>query len=328
MSQLKTDRPTVTIGMPIRNCEATLAQAIRSLQMQTFRDWNLIMIDDGSTDRTVEVARRFSDERITILVDGMHRGLPARLNQILSLTNSPYFGRMDADDISYPQRLERQVQYLDKHPEIDLIGCSTAVFGREGTLLGKRQAPDNHAGICKFPHSGFSVAHPTFVGRLGWFRRFHYRESAIRCEDQDLLLRSYRFSQFGNIPEILLGYREETINLRKILTSRWYLGIAFAHEFSERREYGIAIWALLVQAAKASVDLIAVASGLQHRLLRHRARPVSSSERSKWEEVWGTLTGSGARDPGPSQFSPEAWSTNHAAAHGASTAHATRTQAE
>jgi hypothetical protein len=87
-----------------------------------------------------------------------------------------------------------------------------AVFGREGTLLGKRSAPDTHAAICKFPHSGFFVAHPTFVGRLGWFRRFQYRESAIRCEDQDLLLRSYRFSQFGNIPEILLGYREETIN--------------------------------------------------------------------------------------------------------------------
>ena len=112
----------VTIGMPIRNCEATLAQAIRSLQLQTFRDWNLIMIDDGSTDRTVEVASRFSDERITILVDGMHRGLPARLNQILSLTNSPYFGRMDADDIAYPQRLERQSSIL-KHPEVDSVAA-------------------------------------------------------------------------------------------------------------------------------------------------------------------------------------------------------------
>ena len=318
----------VTIGMPIRNCEATLAQTIRSLQLQTFRDWNLIMIDDGSTDRTVEVAGRFSDERITILVDGMHRGLPARLNQIISLTNSPYFARMDADDIAYPQRLERQIQYLEKHPEIDLIGCSMVVFGHEGRILGKRTVPNNHADICKFPHSGIYIGHPTFVGKLGWFRRFQYRESAIRCEDQDLLLRSYRFSQFGNIPEILLGYREETINLRKILTSRWYVGIAVAREFCERREYGIAIWALLVQASKAAVDLIAVTSGLQHRLLRHRARRTSSSERSDWEEVWETVTGRDARDLGPNQFSSETGSTNRGADHGASAAHATRNQTE
>lgn len=286
MSQLMTNRPTITIGMPVRNCEATLAQAIRSLQLQTYQDWRLIMIDDGSSDGTLKAAQQFDDKRITILSDGVHRGLPARLNQILTLAQSKYFARMDSDDIAYPQRLERQVRYIEEHPKVDLVGTGIAVFGQEGYLLGKRQVPREHAAICHSPHAGFFLAHPTFLGKLEWFRRYQYRETAVRCEDQDLLLRSYRASQFGNVPEILLGYREETINPQKIFTARWYYGIAVAREFARRGEYGTVAWALLLQSAKAALDWVAITSGLHHKLLKHRARRVSALERSEWHTVW------------------------------------------
>jgi glycosyltransferase involved in cell wall biosynthesis len=276
----------VTVGMPARNCEETLARAIRSVLLQTFQDWQLIVIDDGSRDGTLEVARQFKDRRITVLSDGAPRGLAARLNQILSMSRSKYFARMDGDDVAYPQRLERQVAYLEQHPDVDLVGSAMLVFGADGISLGRRPAPEQHEVICRKPYAGFPVSHPTFVGRLDWFRRYGYREAAKKSQDQDLLLRSYRSSRFANVPDILLGYCEDRIRFRKIVISRWFQTAAIVREFRARRQYGYAAGAVLLQLAKTTVDAVAVASRLRHRLLRHRARPISAAERTEWQQVW------------------------------------------
>lgn len=97
---------------------------------------------------------------------------------------------------------------------------------------------------------------------------------------------SYRFSRFANVPEILLGYREERIHLKKILTGRWFFAKALAREFRRQRRPGLAVRAVAEQTLKAILDCVAVGSGLNYRLLRHRAWPISDSERRKWEYVW------------------------------------------
>ena len=214
------EQPVVSIAMPVRNCERTLKLAVGSILAQTYPSWELLLIDDGSSDGTAEIARSFQDSRIIVYSDGMARGLVARLNQAIALSRAKYFARMDGDDVAYPERLERQLAYLESHPDVDLIGAAILVFGQDGTPLGKRVVRPDHEAICSTPASGFGLAHPTYVGRLEWFRRHGYREQALRCEDQDLLLRTYRCSRFANVPEILLGYREETIALRKLLPAR------------------------------------------------------------------------------------------------------------
>src|SRR5690348_1576876 len=115
--------PLITIGMPVRNCERTVAAAIRSILNQTCGNWELLIIDDESEDNTVEVASWFRDQRIHLLSGNVHAGLPARLNQAVRRGSGKYFARMDGDDISFPQRLERQVAYLEARPEVDLLAA-------------------------------------------------------------------------------------------------------------------------------------------------------------------------------------------------------------
>jgi glycosyltransferase involved in cell wall biosynthesis len=282
--------PLVTIALQFRNCEWTLAKAIRSLVLQTISEWELILHDDGSTDDSATVASRFADPRIRLVSAPNRRGRPACINEAVASARGRYFALMDGDDVAYPERMEHQLAYLEQHPEVDLVGAPALVFGAGGRALGKRAVPLTHHGICRRPWSGFPMWQSTFTGRLEWFRRHRYDERRMRAQDQDLLLRSHAESCFANLPEILVGYREETISLRKSLQTRRHLVAAFLREFGRRRRPDLAVMAVPGQCAKSIVDVFAVTSGLGYRVLRHRARPLSEDERARWEEVWTSVT--------------------------------------
>lgn len=275
--------------MPVRNNQKTVALALQSIIAQTYSHWELLLIDDGSADDTLRIISGFSDRRIKVLSDGRSLGLPARLNQAIELCQGNYLARMDGDDICYPHRLEAQVHYLQRHEEIDLVGGSMLIFGDNGRPIGKRVAPEKHASITKRPYRGFPVAHPTFLGRLEWFRRYGYRTDAVRCEDQDMLLRAYKESTFANVQDILLGYREEKVDLRKTLTSRIYFTRSLVKEMMRRKRFDLATRAVVEQQGKMLMDVAAVTTGLHHRLLRHRAYSISTQEAQKWQEVWNMV---------------------------------------
>lgn len=275
----------VTIAMPVRNCEKTVAVAMRSVLNQTFQGWEMLVIDDGSTDGTLAEARRFQDARVRVFHDGYCKGLPTRLNEAIRLAEGEFYARMDGDDVCYPKRLELQLKYLESHPDVDLVGGGVLVFGNGGRVIGRRIPPGSHEEICVRPYSGFPMAHPLFFGKTFWFQIWQFTPLANGACDQDLLLRSYSSSRFANISEILLGYREERVVLRKCYEYRR----AFCRSLNARREsespsrraLGIAF-----HAAKLMVDFVAVSSGLQHRLLRHRARAVTGENVSEWRQVW------------------------------------------
>jgi glycosyltransferase involved in cell wall biosynthesis len=200
--------PLITVGLPVYNAHATLATAVTSIRAQTYSNWELLIIDDGSTDSSHEVgmAAQRSDERIRFLYDGRHLGLPARLNEVIASANGELFARMDADDVAYPRRLELQAAFLIANPTIDVVGSAMVVFEGEGALKGVRRGRLSHAEICAHPEWGFRMFHPTWTGRTAWFARHGYRPGL--SEDQDLLLRAYPESQYANLPEVLLGYRQ------------------------------------------------------------------------------------------------------------------------
>jgi glycosyltransferase involved in cell wall biosynthesis len=131
---------SVAIAMPIRDCEATIETAIRSILNQTHRRWSLFLMEDGSRDRTRAVAERYtSDERVKVFADGRSLGITARLNQAIALAEEhEYFARMDGDDVSYPERLERQIATLEGDPQLDVVGSSVLVFDDSGEALGCR----------------------------------------------------------------------------------------------------------------------------------------------------------------------------------------------
>jgi len=279
------EEPLVSIALPVFNAEDTLAAAIRSIIRQSYSGWELIIIDDGSTDRSLDIARGFVDSRIRIVADGKNLQLPARLNQGVAMSRGKYFARMDADDVSYPERLMTQVEFLETHPEIDLLGSRILIFSENGCVVGTYPFRESHEEICNRPTAGFYLPHPTWMGKAEWFRRNPYNRSIPKAQDQELLLRTHSFSRLSCLSEILLGYRKADLSLKTILTGRsLYSRMLFSKAISEKRY--VLLLGVIEQAIKLMMETFAIATGLNYRILQHRALPVSRAEAEKWERVW------------------------------------------
>ena len=285
------NQPLVSIGLSVYNAGEALRSALRSILNQTYSNWELLLIDDGSTDETSSVISAIKDPRIRYFSDGINKGLSARLNQAVNLAEGKYFARMDSDDISYPERLARQVEFLEKNIDVDLVGTGMAVFKTGGVLLGLRSAPQAHESICCRPDGGFRLFHPTWMGRREWFSEHPYALSALLCEDQDLLLRTHQMSRFANLSEPLLGYREEKLCLRKLLRTRFYWAQRLFRFWAraKKRPIGACI-AVVKQGMKAACDIVAVLTGLNYILLRHRASPADMETGAEWTHLFEKVT--------------------------------------
>jgi glycosyltransferase involved in cell wall biosynthesis len=282
--------PLVTIGLPTYNAGGTLTAAIQSVLRQTHDNWELILLDDGSTDDTLATMRAFEDNRIKVIADGSNRGLAARLNQAIDLGRGKYFARMDQDDIAYPGRLEAQVKYLEANPEIDMVATRALLFRADGSVIGLSRFRQTHDEICAAPWRGFFLPHPTWMGKLEWFRRHHYRiPEVVRAEDQDLLLRSYRTSRFACLPEVLMGYRQPGLSLKKVLTARKHLALAQWSVNLEQSRPGHAVLGFLAYSLKALADVAISAVGAQHLFVRRQARGAPPEEIDRWRKIWGEL---------------------------------------
>ncbi len=277
--------PLVSIGMSVYNTGPFIADAIASILAQTYVNWELIILDDGSQDDTLEIIRQFDDPRIRVISDGTNKGLPARLNQAVDLAKGTLFARMDGDDICWPDRLEKQVAYLHAHPEVDLLAAELLTFRTDGTVDG-RQAfyGETHAEITRAPWSGMHMNHATWVGHIAWFRANRYNEDAVRMEDEELMLRSYRHSCFARMPDILYGYRVDELSLTKILRARRGFMAMMFREAQRQRDPRLLI-GVLTTALKACVDIFAIKSGLGYKILPHRASSPDSADIAEWRRI-------------------------------------------
>ncbi|APW36992.1 hypothetical protein RD110_07080 [Rhodoferax koreense] len=200
--------PLVSVVMPVRNGGAHLKSAVLSVVCQTFRDWEMLVIDDGSSDSAVEQIVAMQDPRIRVIRHGLSCGIAVRLNEGIAISRGRYVARMDADDIAFPTRFTKQLELLSHDERLDLVGVAIAAIDDNDKLVGIPPCEFEHEKICARPWRGFHLAHPGWMGRTSWFRANLYREPApYACEDQELLLRTYTHSRFACVPEILLGYR-------------------------------------------------------------------------------------------------------------------------
>ena len=282
-------KPLVSVGMPVRNSEPTIGLAIASIVAQTYPDWELIVLDDGSDDSTVATARSYGDRRIRVISDGRRKGIPVRRNEIISLSRGKYLAWMDSDDISYPRRLAIEVDYLESRPQVDLVASEMTVFRNTREVVGKRSIPADHALICRRPYWGFPMSQPTFMGRMSWFLEHRYDERMKRAEDQDILLRAFRRSTFAGIQQILVGYRETNIDLKKIVVGRRLWAASVWRDAKRNSSLTKGIEATIIQIGKIVLEGLAVVSGLNYVVLRHRAKPVSEGERREFEMVFTSV---------------------------------------
>ena len=265
--------PAVTVGIPFFNAGATLLESIRSVFAQTFTDWELLLVDDGSTDNSLEIARSIDDRRVRVISDGVNRGLVYRLNQMISLVRAPYLARMDADDLMHPERLARQLDHLHRHREVDIIGSAAYVMDRDDLpygIRGDRSAGGQTAGI----RLGF--IHPSVVGKIEWFRRHSYSAEYVRAEDLELWRRADPETVCARLLEPLLFYREplEFQPAKYRASCRTVRKLAWRYSTDSQRA-----WAAVAGTyAKEGLHLVLSRLGLVSILIRRRNRPCSEVE--------------------------------------------------
>ena len=209
MRMAATPKPVVSVLMGVHNGERTLTRAVDSILDQTFCDFEFIICDDGSSDTTgIQLSQyEVADCRIRVLRNKENQGLAFTLNQCLKIASGQYIARMDADDFSYPERLARQIVYLEAHPEIAFVGCC-AHLQKEDVIIGQRVLPERPE-VCDF-YMAQPYLHPTLVFRREAFDAvggYSEDQRCVLCEDYDLLLRLYAKGFKGaNLQESLLIY--------------------------------------------------------------------------------------------------------------------------
>ncbi|MEC5210348.1 glycosyltransferase involved in cell wall biosynthesis [Psychrobacter sp. PL15] len=217
------DISLVSIGIPFHNAERYLSYAILSVLNQTYKEWELILIDDGSTDNSLKIANEYSekDSRIRVISDSENKKLPARLNQLIVESKGSYIARMDADDIMHPERLDKQLCFLESNKNYDLVSTGLISIDNFNIVKGFRGVSHiyNEFSTIKL---GYPIVHPSVIARKAWYERNEYSESYPRAEDFELWTRSIVNSDFkmAVIPDLLLFYREEgNLCIDKIINS-------------------------------------------------------------------------------------------------------------
>jgi glycosyltransferase involved in cell wall biosynthesis len=199
----------VTVGIPVFNCRRHLSDAIKSVLNQSFRDFELILSDDGSDDGSYDIIKSFNDPRIIIVSDKVNRGISFRLNEQIDMARGKYFVRMDADDIMFSDRIQKQFNYLQSNPDTDVVGSQSIIIDENNKPIGlrlNRVTRSLNEALMRI-----TLIHPTVMGKTAWFKRYRYSENLNGVEDFDIWIRSFESSSFYQINEPLLFYRDPVL---------------------------------------------------------------------------------------------------------------------
>ncbi len=202
--------PSLSVILPVYNGQEYLAEAIESVLSQSFGDFELIIINDGSRDDSADVVAAYGDPRIRYF-EQQNRGLPATLNRAISLTRGEYIARQDQDDVCLPSRFEKQVAFLDKHPDVGLVGTGAQIWaGRERTNRFLMHPTDNAQLKFGLLFDNYFVHSSVMMRRSMLADIGGYTEDAARQPPEDFELWSRAMKQYklANLPEVLHAYRE------------------------------------------------------------------------------------------------------------------------
>jgi glycosyltransferase involved in cell wall biosynthesis len=196
----------VTVGIPVYNAGASIRYALDSVLSQTYTNLEILITVDGSADDSETIIRSYNDPRIRLIADDVNRGIPFRLNQQVRMAKGKFFARMDADDIMFPDRIEKQLGILLGNPDIDVIGGAMVAIDEDNRVLGLREnntvfSPESTLKTILFNH-------PTVFGRIEWFRNNVYNEKFSGVEDFYLWNMTVRHSRFHVMNTPFMFYRD------------------------------------------------------------------------------------------------------------------------
>lgn len=197
--------PMISVVMPVYNAEQYLNEAIDSILTQTYIDFEFIILNDGSIDKTEEIILSYDDPRIVYIKNEANLQIVKTLNKGIALAKGKYIARMDADDISLPERFEKQMEFMGQNQEIDVCGSWMGLIGKPSSHIWIY--PKTHEEIKAQLLFNTPMAHPTLMIKKSFFNDFKYNVFSNKAEDYHLWNESIDVKKFINIPEVLLMYR-------------------------------------------------------------------------------------------------------------------------
>lgn len=211
MRNIKTN-PLISVIIPVYNGNGYLAEAINSILYQSFRNFEVIAIDDGSTDNSYEILKQLAktDSRLRIYKNPKNLNISRTLNRGIKLAKGQYIARMDADDISLKNRFCQQMKFLKKHPQVVILGGQVKTIDITGKLIGKKLFPITDKQIREALYTTNPIQHPTaIINRSLLPKNFSwYNPDLPPAEDYDLFFRLGQYGKYHNLPVFLLKYRQ------------------------------------------------------------------------------------------------------------------------
>jgi glycosyltransferase involved in cell wall biosynthesis len=207
---IKGKRPQVSILMPVYNAAPYLSDAIESIRKQTLRNWELLIVDDASTDSSAKIitAAARADKRIRVFRNRTNQGLVKSLNKLIPLTRGIFVARMDADDISLPKRLQKQVTFLRRHPDLVACGGQELIIDEKGVNIAYKYFPTEPE-LCYRMITNFMVIQPPLL--MAWgdlFRKLRYENHIFKNDDISMHFKLLRHGGFGNVDDVIFKYRK------------------------------------------------------------------------------------------------------------------------
>ena len=208
--------PRVSVIMPAFNAELYIEETINSILTQTFHDFEFLIYDDCSSDRTYEIIKSYSDSRIRVFRNEINIGYVKTLNKLIGLASGEYIARQDNDDISLSTRLQEQISFLDKNLKVGLCGSNVQVFGKKNIISSM---PLSDEEIRAFMIINNPICHPTVMFRKSIFEEFsisNYDESLCPAEDYNMWFEISKNTQLANLSSVLLKYRWHNENVSQL----------------------------------------------------------------------------------------------------------------
>ena len=209
--------PTISVVMPVYNRQKYVAEAIDSILVQTYKDFEFIIVDDCSTDQTLNIILTYKkkDQRIRIIKNNQNLGIAISRNKGIDLAQGKYIAFMDSDDISLPERFEKQIEFMDKNPEISVLGTQCEYIDLEGNFIRIKRVPLLPIEVRWYLYAK-SIINPSVMVRSELFKLHNYRHINIKsASDYEIWARISNKFLIGNLPDILVKFRRHDLRISK-----------------------------------------------------------------------------------------------------------------
>lgn len=204
-------KPLVSVIMPVYNTGSFLVDAIESILNQTYKNFEFIIINDASTDNSLKIIKKYAeiDKRIKIINNKKRLGLAKSLNKGIKISKGEFIARMDSDDVSFKNRLEKQIKYLKRDQNLIAVGSQVKIIDNLGKIIGKKQLPTDYKSIKNFAFKFNPVSHPTLVIKREKLPKdfVFYDQKSEGAEDLNILFKLINYGKVENLKDYLLKYR-------------------------------------------------------------------------------------------------------------------------